>query len=84
MGFFYKNNLPIKVRTDLSFPESIVVELKFKRKSVFYTTLYRSPSFNHDSPEFELFLDNLNYSPDTPIVGERVKRSEGLFFKLCY
>ena len=38
-----------------------------------------------DRPEeIKNFLDNLNYSPDTPIVGERVKRSEGLFFKLCY
>jgi len=34
--------------------------------------------------EIKNFFDNLNYSPDTPIVGERVKRSEGLFFKLCY
>ena len=38
-----------------------------------------------DRPEeIKNFLDNLNYSPDIPIVGERVKRSEGLFFKLCY
>ena len=38
-----------------------------------------------DRPEeIKSFVDNLNYSPDIPIVGERVKRSEGLFFKLCY
>ena len=38
-----------------------------------------------DRPEeIKNFIDNLNYSPDIPIVGERVKRSEGLFFKLCY
>ena len=38
-----------------------------------------------DRPEeIKFFFDNLNYSPDIPIVGERVKRSEGLFFKLCY
>ena len=38
-----------------------------------------------DRPEeIKNFLDNLNYSQDIPIVGERVKRSEGLFFKLCY
>ncbi len=30
------------------------------------------------------FIDNLKYSPDKPIVGERVKRSEGMFFKFCY
>ena len=38
-----------------------------------------------DRPEeIKQFVDNLEYSPDKPIVGERVKRSEGLFFKLCY
>ena len=38
-----------------------------------------------DRPEeIKSFIDNLEYSPDKPIVGERVKRSEGLFFKLCY
>ena len=34
--------------------------------------------------EIKQFVDNLNYSPDKTIVGERVKRSESLFFKLCY
>ena len=27
---------------------------------------------------------SLNYHPDKPIVGERIKRSEGIFFKFCY
>ena len=35
VGLFYKDSLPLKVRYDLSFPESIVVELRFGRKSVF-------------------------------------------------
>ena len=58
VGLFYRSNLPIKVRSDLSFPECIVVELKVKRKSLFYTTLYRSPAYNHNSSEFNLFLEN--------------------------
>ena len=38
-----------------------------------------------DRPEeIKQFVDNLNYHPDKPIVGERVKRSEGIFFKFCY
>ncbi len=38
-----------------------------------------------DKPEeIKNFVDNLNYHPDKPIVGERIKRSEGIFFKLCY
>jgi len=38
-----------------------------------------------DRPEeIKQFVDNLNYHPDKPIVGERIKRSEGFFFKFCY
>ena len=38
-----------------------------------------------DRPEeIKQLVDNLNYHPDKPIVGERIKRSEGVFFKLCY
>jgi hypothetical protein len=34
--------------------------------------------------EIKQFVDNLEYYPNKAIVGERVKRSEGSFFKLCY
>ena len=38
-----------------------------------------------DRPEeIKNFVDNLEYSPDKPIVGERVKRSENFIFKFCY
>ena len=55
---FYKNSLPVVVRHDLSFDESIVLELNFGRKKIFFTILYRSPAFNHLSPEFLIFLNN--------------------------
>ena len=58
VGLFYKNSLPIKKRDDLSFDESIVLELNFGRKLIFFTVLYRSPSHNHTSPEFYQFLVN--------------------------
>ena len=58
MGLFFKNSLPVIVRNDLSFDESIVIELKFGRKKIFFTILYRSPAFNHTSPEFRAFLSN--------------------------
>ena len=58
---FNKNSLPVKIRNDLSFDESIVVELKFGRKKIFFTVLYRSPASNHASPEFQTFLSNLEY-----------------------
>ena len=38
-----------------------------------------------DRPEeIKNFVDNLNSSDGQAIVGERIKRSEGLFFKTCY
>jgi len=38
-----------------------------------------------DRPEeINQLVDNLNYHPNKPIVGERIKRSEGIFFKFCY
>ena len=58
VGLFYKNSLPINILRDLSFEESIVVELKFGRMKIFLTVLYRSPSFNHTSPECQAFLLN--------------------------
>ena len=58
VGLFYKNSLPVIVRNDLSFNESIVVELKFGPQNIFFTVLYRNPSSNHTSPEFQTFLAN--------------------------
>ena len=53
VGLLYKNSLPVIVRNDLSFDESIVVELKFGRKKLFFTVLYRTTS-----PKFQDFLSN--------------------------
>ena len=49
VGLLYKTTLPLKVRTDLSFDESIVVELKFGRKKIFFAVIYRSPSSNYNT-----------------------------------
>ena len=58
VGLLYKNSLPIKVRDDLSFHESIVVELRFGNKKIFFTVLYRNPAFKVGSVEFNTFLFN--------------------------
>ena len=39
VGLFYKNSLPIKIRNDLFFDESIVIELNFGRKTFFFAVL---------------------------------------------
>ena len=38
-----------------------------------------------DKPEeIKVFLEKIKISNEKPIVGERVKRSESMFFKICY
>ena len=58
---FVPANNPANTRHggDLSFDESIVVELKFGRKKIFFTVLYRSPAFDHNSPNFQSFFQIL-------------------------
>ena len=58
VGLFFKNSLPVIVRTDLSFDQSIVIEIKFGRKKIFFIVLYRNPAFSHNSLEFQVFLLN--------------------------
>ena len=58
VGLFYKDSLPVKIKNDLSFDESIVIELSFGRKRFFLTVLYRSPAFSHTAPEFKVFFSN--------------------------
>lgn len=58
VGLFYKDSLPVVFRDDLSFDESIVLELRFQRKKIFFTVLYRSPSHKHNTPQFTDFLEN--------------------------
>ena len=55
----YKDSLPVVIRRDLPFDESLVLELKLPRRNIFFTVLYRSPSFSSNSPAFSAFLENL-------------------------
>ena len=73
VGLFYKNSLPVIIRNDLSFNESIVVELKFGQKKIFCTVLYRSPACARTSPEFQAFMSNfenlyLNIKAENPFA----------------
>ena len=58
VGLFYKDSLPLVVRHDLGFNETIVVEIKCGRKKIFFSLLYRSPAHANGTPEFESFLQN--------------------------
>ena len=58
VDLYYKTSLPLKVRNDLAFDESIVVELNFGRNNIFFTILYKSPAANHSSTEFaNIFIE---------------------------
>ena len=56
--------------------------------------IFENEEFDHVIPmdgdgedrpeEIKQFIDNIKYHPDKAIVGERVKRSENIFFKFCY
>ena len=59
VGIFYKESLPLKIRDDLSFNETIVCELIFGHKHIFFTVLYRNPQDKVNSDEFNSFLENL-------------------------
>ena len=50
VGLFFKNSLPLTNRSDIAFNESIVVELNFRRKKIFFIVVYRSPSFKQNTP----------------------------------
>ena len=52
VAVYYKDNLPVTIRRDISINESIVLELNFGRKKIFFTVLYRSPSVKQSFPEF--------------------------------
>ena len=55
---YYRDELPIKRRTDLELlQEMIVSEISLSQKKIILATLYRSPS--QDSEQFESFIDNL-------------------------
>ena len=57
VGIYYKTTLPVKIRHDLSFDESLVTEIKLHNKKIFLTVIYRSPANNYNSPEFRNFLN---------------------------
>ena len=57
-GMFYKESLPLKIRHDLSFDECLVSEIRFGRKKIFFSVIYRNPIHKATSQEFENFILN--------------------------
>ena len=62
-GGVYKENIPIKQTKDLEISqESVVTEITFGRKKVYFIALYRHPHQTGD--EFDLFLNRLQLAVD--------------------
>ena len=76
VGFFYKHYLSVIVQNDLSFDESIVVELTFGRKKIFFTVLYRTHAFNHTTHELQAFLSNF----ENPYSNIKTENPSAIFF----
>ena len=63
----------------------IATGLKYIYEKEEFDYIIPMDSDGEDRPEeIKAFVDNLSYNPDVPIVGERVKRSEGIIFKTSY
>jgi len=58
VGLFYRSSLSVKVRNDLSFSESIVIEINIGNKKIFFSVIYRSPANKVGSPKFDEFLND--------------------------
>ena len=71
---YYKENLPIKERTDLQIiPETIVAEIKFKRKKIFFILSYCHPNlpievFNDYISAMEKILISIRKENPTMII----------------
>ena len=59
--------------------------LKYIHEKERYDYIIPMDGDGEDRPEeIKNFVENINFSPDKAIVGERVKRTEKLIFKICY
>ena len=88
-GFGFSENLHsikvLNIKNNIGHTRCIATGLKHIFQNEEFDYIIPMDGDGEDRPEeIKTFIDNLNYNPDTPIVGERVKRSEGIFFKFSY
>ena len=88
-NFGYSENLYslkiLNIKNNIGHARCIATGLKHIFQNEEFDYVIPMDGDGEDRPEeIKIFLDNLSYNPDAPIVGERVKRSEGVFFKLSY
>ncbi len=88
-GFGFSENLHsvqiLNIKKNMGHARCIATGLKHIFQNDEFDYIIPMDGDGEDRPEeIKIFIDNLSYNPDTTIVGERVKRSEGIIFKLSY
>ena len=75
----------IKMKKNIGHARCIATGLKYIFENESFDYVLPMDGDGEDRPEeIKDFIENVNYSPNMPIVGERIKRSENFIFKLCY
>ena len=75
----------INIKNNLGHARCIATGLKHIYENEEFDYIIPMDGDGEDRPEeIKMFIDNLIYNENIPIVGERVKRSEGFFFKISY
>ncbi len=81
----FKSLKIINMKTNKGHARCNAVGLKYIFENEEFDYVIPMDGDGEDRPKEVLqFVDNLKYNPDKPIVGERIKRSEGFFFRFCY
>ncbi len=75
----------LNMRTNQGHTRCIATGLKYIYEKEDFDYVIPMDGDGEDRPEeIKEFINHIQNSNGKPIVGKRVKRSEGLFFKLCY
>ena len=75
----------LNMRENRGHARCIASGLKYLHEKEEYDYIIPMDGDGEDRPEeIKNFIENINFNPDKVIVGERVKRTEKLIFKVCY
>ena len=75
----------INLKNNIGHGRCIATGLKYINENEQFDYIIPMDGDGEDRPEeIKLFTENFNYHPNKTIVGERVKRSENILFKICY
>ncbi len=75
----------INLKNNVGHARCIATGLKHINENQQFDYIIPMDGDGEDRPEeIKLFVENFNYHPNKTIVGERVKRSENILFKICY